>query len=233
MSLVFNFQTYFADAENSETSQQDQVLVSCSQIPLYSIGTPSTSEENLNQDYETNVDTNSFIEILSEESAVDDLSLDIPNQGHSLNELEGIAFSNGGGSTEKPVETSFDESSEVSIPLESEGMIYSSEINEKFSYVIENTMLDSHFSLRTDDAQNDALERQIVEMQMELESNKESDLQHETSQLMDDHQRASTMEAPGESIPPVTDAKYPSCLNSTNKLNFALQSIDLKLASLR
>ncbi|XP_067018316.1 putative leucine-rich repeat-containing protein DDB_G0290503 [Acropora muricata] len=219
------------DDENSEISQQDQVLVSCPQTPLYSIGTPSTSEENLNQDFETNVDTNGFI--LSEETAIDDLSLDIPNQRHSLNELEGSSFSKGRGSDEKPVETSFDESSEVSIPLVSKGIIYSSELNEKFSDEIENSVLDSCLPLRTDDAQNDALERQMVEMQTKLQSNEESDLQQETSQLMDDdHPCASTMEASGEGTTPVTDAHYTSCVNSSNKLNFALQSIDLKLASL-
>ena len=186
----------------------------------------------MNQDFETNVDTNGFI--LSEETAIDDLSLDIPNQRHSLNELEGSSFSNGRGSDEKPVETSFDESSEVSMPLESKGIIYSSELNEKFSDEIENSVLDSCLPLRTDDVQNDAFERQMVEMQTKLQSNEESDLQQETSQLMDvDHPCASTMEASGESTTPVTDARYTSCLNSTNKLNFALQSIDLKLASLR
>lgn len=187
----------------------------------------------MNQDFDTNVDTNSFI--LSEETAIDDLSLDIPNQRHSLNELEGTSFSDGRGSDEKPVETSFDENSEVSMPLESEGIIYSSELSiEKFSYEIENSMLDSCLPLRTDDAENDALERQIVEMQTELQSNEESDLQQGTSQLMDDdHQCASTMEAPGESTTPVADAHFTSCLNSTNKLYSALQSIDLKLASLR
>ena len=186
----------------------------------------------MNQDFDTNVDTNSFI--LSEETAIDDLSLDIPNQRHSLNELEETSFSDGRGSDEKPVETSFDESSEVSMPLESEGIIYSSELNEKFSYEIENSMLPSCLPLRTDDAENDALERQMLEMQTELQSNEENDLQQETSQLMDDdHQCASTMEASGESTTPVTDAHYTSCLNSTNKLNFALQSIELKLASLR
>ena len=186
----------------------------------------------MNQDFETNVDTNGFI--LSEETAIDDLSLDIPNQRHSLNELEGSSLSKGRGSDEKPVETSFDESSEVSMPLESKGIIYSSELNEKFSDEIENSVLDSCLPLRTDDVQNDAFERQMVEMQTKLQSNEESDLQQETSQLMDDdHPCASTMEASGESTTLVTDAHYTSCLNSTNKLNFALQSIDLKLASLR
>lgn len=226
-------------AGNTKISLQDHVSISSPPTPLYSIGTPSSSEENLNQDHETCVVTSSFVEMLSEGSTTDDLDLDIQNQGDSYNNLEELidTFSIGSGcqNDDSGPERS-DKNFENSMPQECEETDCCSELDTNFSDVLNHplesyVMLDGASSL-SDNVAHDGFDRQSVELQTDLELN-EADLKQElhAPQLVDNHGCATCVEAPVLSLSCFDENNYTS-FSSTNKLSTILQSIDLQLASL-
>lgn len=238
--------TLFLDAANVESSRREDSSPA-PLTPLYSIGTPSSSDENLFQEDDTHSDTSSAIAISSDATIKDDLTVDSRAQGHRKKELKGIMDVSGGENQDIDSETTrLDKYFEVSMTQQSEVIDDRLEL-QKLPDVLENPpkmssiMLDDSSTLPSYAAQSSALEREMADLQAELESNEEVDqnveqeLQQPIGSLISSTDLESTVfDVPEASVYPVgKPSNYSISISSTDKLNITLQHMESQLATLR
>lgn len=232
------------DAANSETSAWSSVPTTTHQTTLYSIGTPSSSEENLCQDIDSHLDTGSPIASSGEATSKADIfDKDMQAPNHSNDVLKGIVNAstdeNPGGITR------LDKSFAVLVLQESAGTDGSVEL-QTLSDMLQNpaevsdVVLDDYSSLIRDDVQIGDFEREMMNLQSDIESNVNVDqnVDRKLPQSTGDVELSASVETPlldltQKSTSEMTKSNYSFSLSSEEKLSIALQSMESKLATLR
>lgn len=213
---------------------------------MYSTGTPSSSEENLFLEVEASPDTGSLIAVSSEGRSKDHFSSDVRTQGNSDKELICIMDASRDKKYDKDFEmTRLDRNVEVPVLQELGGIVDSPQLDEFLDElqnppVSQNVMLDDYSCLTSCAAQESDLEREMANLQAELESNEEADqnLEQELPQLTVDLGSSSSMEShhldvSEKPVSQLSESNYSINLSSMDKLIIALQCMKSQLATLR
>lgn len=231
------------DAANSETSACSSVPTTTHQTTLYSIGTPSSSEENLCQDIDSHLDTGSPIALSGEATSKADIfDIDMQAPNHSNDVLKGIVNAS---TDENPGEiTRLDKSFAVLVLQESAGTDGSVEL-QTLSDMLQNpaevsdVVLDDYSSLIRDDVQIGDFEREMMNLQSDVESNVNVDqnVVRKLPQSTGDVELSASVETPlldltKKSTSEMTKSNYSFSLSCEEKLSIALQSMESKLATL-
>ena len=195
---------------------------------------------------ETSPDTGSLIAVSSEGTSKDHFSSDVRTQGNSDKELICIVDASRDKKCDKDFEMArLDKNVEVPVLQESEGIGDSPKLDEFLDVlqnppVSQNVMLDDYSSLTSCAAQESDFEREMANLQAELESNEEveQNLEQEVPQSTGDLGSSSSMESHHLDVSekPVSQLDEPNYfinLSSMDKLSIALQCMTSQLATLR
>ena len=245
----FYFATLFSDVKNLEETAKPEDSASVPQTPLYSIGTPSSSEENLFQDVEIRLRTGSLTEAVGEGTLKDDLALHVDTQtkDHSDKELGGTVDAFKGEDLDVDSETTtLEKYFEVPMLQDTEEISDSLEF-DKLSDVLANPpspslnlTLDDRSALPSCFAQDSGLEKEMADFQADLESTVDVDQNTEKEQQQpgDDVVSMIDMEKPGlnvneKSALKMGEPNYSISISSEDKLSITLQQMKSQLATLR
>ena len=179
--------TLYLDAEDSENSRQPEGSTPIPLTPMYSISTPSSSDENLFQEAETHSDTSNLIHVptSSEGALKGSRALDIQGQGHDCENADVSMDVPGSENAEMDPEATklLGKGFQDSTPQAPERFDYSLE-EDKLSVLFQTSVaLDGCSTLTSHTAQNIGSKSEAANSQAELESDEEVDQNEEHDEL--------------------------------------------------
>ena len=195
---------------------------------------------------EASPDTGSLIAVSGEGTSKDHISSDVRTQGNSDKERRCIMDASRDKKRDKDFEmTRLDKNIEVPVLQESDRIGDSPELDE-FLDVLQNppvsqkVLLDDYSSLTSCAAQESDLEKEMANLQAELESNEEADqnLEQELPQSTGDLGSSSSikshhLDVSEKPVSQLDEPNYSINLSSMDKLSIALQCMMSQLATLR
>lgn len=219
---------YLIDAANVENSSKPEEPSPAPPTPLYSIGTPSSSDENLFENVKAQTDDSTLIGISSEGILNDNMVFNALAQGQSIKELDDAYIS---GHLETACEIiKLDKSLDVSLPQRLEG---TDDILESDTYLESMEDPPKIPDIKMEDSFTVTLNSELFNLQVESESNEQVDqhiIVHELKQTTGDLHSATGLESHNLDV---SQGRAHPTDGASKKLNIAMQHLKSQLITLR
>ena len=223
---------YLIDAANVENSSKPEEPSPAPPTPLYSIGTPSSSDENLFENVKAQTDDSTLTGISSEGILNDNMVFNALAQGQSVKELDyNLTDAYISGHLETACEIiKLDKSLDVSLPQRLEG---ADDILESDKYLESMEDPPEIPDIKMMDSFTVTLNSELFNLQVESESNEQVDqhiIVHELKQTTGDLHSATGLESHNLDV---SQGRAHPTDGASKKLNIAMQHLKSQLITLR